>query len=112
MTELKAAQETAESINAEERMFGWGATKYSHIDKMITKLEPYHTLWLTAFEFFDKSNKWMNQPFKDVVTEEVEEMVGDMYRKVYKLTKTFSGVSTGQPEQEAPLKVAAEVCSY
>jgi dynein heavy chain, axonemal len=108
MAELKTAQQTAESINREERMFGWGATKYSNIDAIVVKLEPYHVLWTTAFEFFDKSNKWMNQPFKDIVAEDVEELVNDMYRKVYKLMKTFSGMS-GQAEQEAPLKVAAEV---
>jgi dynein heavy chain, axonemal len=108
MSELKTAQATAESVNREERMFGWGATKYGHIDAMIAKLEPYHALWTTTFEFFDKSNKWMMQPFKDVVAEEVEELVGEMYRKIYKLTKTFSGAS-GQPELEAPLKVALEV---
>lgn len=109
MTELKAAKEKAEGINGEERMFGWGATKFDLIDKMIAKLDPYYTLWLTTFEFFDKSNKWMNQPFKDVVAEEVEEMVGDMYRKVFKLTKVFSGMSSGQGEQVAPMKVAIEV---
>ena len=109
MAELKSAQEKAEGLNNEERMFGWGATKYDHIDKMIAKLEPYYTLWLTTFEFFDKSSKWMNQPFKDVVAEEVEELVGDMFRKVFKLTKLFSGVSSGQGEQEAPMKVAVEV---
>lgn len=112
MTELKTAQETAEGINNEERMFGWGATKYEHIDKMVTKLEPYCTLWMTTFEFFDKSNKWMNQPFKDVVAEEVDEMVGGMFRKLFQLTKVFSGVSSGQGEQEAPMKVAVEVCDF
>ena len=109
MAELKAAQESADEINREERNFGWGASKFGHIGGMIAKLEPYNTLWTTAFEFFDKSNKWMNQPFKDVVAEEVEEVVGEMYRKVYKLTKAFP--SGGSAAAEAPLKVAAEVRS-
>lgn len=109
MTELNEAAATAEGINAEERMFGWGTSKYEHIGKTIAKLEPYHALWCTASEFYEKSGKWLNQPFKEVVAEEVEEAVTDMFRKMYKLTKTFSGVAGDQPEQQAPMKVAAEV---
>jgi dynein heavy chain, axonemal len=112
MTELNAAAGTAEGVNNEERMFGWGISKYDHIAKTIYKLEPFYSLWTTAFEFYDKSAKWLNQPFKDVVAEEVEEAVADMFRKMYKLTKTFSGVASEQQEPQAPLKVAIEVCSH
>ena len=108
MAELRAAQEAADTINREERLFGWAASKYGHIATMTAALEPYHMLWTTTFEFFDKSSKWLNQPFKEVSAEEVEELVGEMARKVYKLIKTFSGAG-GNAEQEAPLKVAAEV---
>ena len=31
------------------------------------------------------------------------------YRKIFKLTKVFSGVSAGVEEQAAPLRVASEV---
>ena len=111
MVALKAAQETADEINREERNFGWGASKFGHIGAMIAKLDPYHTLWTTAFEFFEKSNKWMNMPYREIEAEEVEELVNEMYRKVYKLTKAFPSSGPGQASAEAPLKVAAEVCS-
>ena len=109
MAELNEAAATGEGINAEERMFGWGTSKYEHIAKMIAKLEPYHALWCTVFEFYEQSGKWLNKPFKEVGAEAVEEAVTEMFRKVYKLTKTFSGVASDQPEQQAPMKVAAEV---
>jgi dynein heavy chain len=112
MAELNAAATIAEGINNEERMFGWGISKYDHVAKMISKLEPYYSLWTTAFEFYDKSAKWLNQPFKDVVAEQVEEVVADMFRKMFKLTKIFSGVASEQPEEQAPLKIAIEVCAH
>jgi dynein heavy chain, axonemal len=110
MDELKQAQEIGEQINTEERMFGWAATKYGGLAKLIQILEPYYTLWLTTFEFYDKSTKCMNQPFKTIDAEEMDEIVNEMYRKIFKLTKIFSGVSAGVAEQAAPSRVATEVC--
>ena len=56
MEDLKVAQELAEQINIEEKMFGWAATKYGGLAKLITSLEPYYNLWMTTFEFYDKSS--------------------------------------------------------
>eukprot|EP00892_Ulva_mutabilis_P009855 jgi/Ulvmu1/7241/UM035_0028.1 len=109
MSDLKAAQEAAEQINIQERMFGWGCTKYGNIAKLIQSLEPYHVLWMTVFEFYDKSSVWLNSPFKDIDAEEVEDIVNDMFRKIFKLSKQFSGVAAGMSEQEAPHRVASDV---
>lgn len=108
MSDLTRAQETADQLNTQERMYGWGCTKYGNITKLIQQLEPYHMLWMTVFEFYDKSSVWLNCPFKDVDAEEVEEIVNDMFRKVFKLSKQFSGVS-GMLEKEAPHRVASDV---
>ena len=78
MEDLKAAQELAEQINIEEKMFGWAATKYGGLAKLITSLEPYYNLWMTTFEFYDKSTACMNQPFKSIDAEQMEELVNDM----------------------------------
>lgn len=78
MEDLKQAQELAEQINVEEQMFGWAATKYGGLAKLITSLEPYHNLWMTTFEFYDKSTACMNQPFMSINAEQMEEVVNDM----------------------------------
>lgn len=109
MSDLKNAQETAEQINSQERMFGWGCTRYGSIAKLIQNLEPYHTLWMTVFEFYDKSSVWLNSPFKDIDAEDVEEIVNEMFRKIFKLSKQFSGVAAGMSEKEAPLRVSSDV---
>lgn len=149
MEDLKQAQELAEQINIEEKMFGWAATKYGGLAKLISSLEPYYNLWMTTFDFYDKSTACMNQPFKSIDAEQMDELVNDMcvlsmflllhahalalhlmaryrslqfmvlaernadsmfrYRKIFKLTKVFSGVSAGVEEQAAPLRVATEV---
>lgn len=109
MSDLKSAQDTADQINTQEKMFGWGCTKYGNITKLIQLLEPYHMLWMTVFEFYDKSSVWLNCPFKDIDAEEVDELVNDMFRKVFKLSKQFSGVVAGLSEKEAPHRVASDV---
>lgn len=109
MRVLKASEEKAAGINVEEAMFGWAPTKYQTITKMVHKLEPFNTLWLTTFEFYESYGKWMNGPFSHLNAEEVGEAASEMYRKLYKLSKAFSGVSTGAPALDAPMKVADEV---
>jgi dynein heavy chain, axonemal len=78
MEDLKQAQKVAEQINIEEKMFGWAASKYGGIAKLITSLEPYFDLWMTTFEFYDKSTTCMNQPFNSIDAEQMEELVNDM----------------------------------
>eukprot|EP00951_Prasinocladus_malaysianus_P050672 scaffold682805_cov38-Prasinocladus_malaysianus.AAC.1 len=69
---LREADEEAEDINFQEKLFGWAATKYGHIKKLIQKLDPYLTLWTTTAEFFDNFSAWMNGPFIKLDPEEVE----------------------------------------
>ena len=57
---LKLATGESESINAQEKLFGWATTKYSSITKMSSGLEPYVTLWTTVSQFYDKFATWMN----------------------------------------------------
>ena len=110
MAELKHAGEVGEEINEQEHMFGWAMSKYANINKMVQKLEPFQTLWTTCYEFFESFGKWMNGPFSHLNAEEVDEQSADMFRRMYKSSKLFSGVSSNSPPLEGPMKVADEVC--
>jgi dynein heavy chain len=105
---LRAADEEAEDINTQEKLFGWAATKYQHIKKLIQRLDPYYTLWTTAAEFQDNHSAWMNGPFIKLDPEEVEATVSESFRKIYKLTKVFAG-GVGSERAEKPLHVAEQV---
>eukprot|EP00803_Ostreobium_quekettii_P008972 evm.model.scf_437EXC.9 EVM.evm.TU.scf_437EXC.9 scf_437EXC:49472-57192(-) len=110
MQKLTEAAAQAEEINRQEKLFGWASTKYGSIQKMITRLDPYYTLWTTCSNFYDKFATWMNGPFTRLDPEEVEAEVGESQRKIYKLSKLFGGAATGTVV-EAPLMVAREVQS-
>lgn len=72
---LKEVAETAEEINAQEKMFGWAASKYGHIAQMAQTLEPYYNLWTTTSWFLNKFSEWMTGPFSKLDPERVSEEV-------------------------------------
>jgi hypothetical protein len=77
---LKLAITEAEDINVQEKMFGWAASKYGMIAKMISTLEPYRTLWTTVNAFYDNYAIWMNGPFMNLKPEDVEAETSDAFR--------------------------------
>eukprot|EP00878_Enallax_costatus_P013463 GHUV01014078.1.p1 GENE.GHUV01014078.1~~GHUV01014078.1.p1 ORF type:complete len:1340 (+),score=424.03 GHUV01014078.1:252-4271(+) len=104
---LQAAVQEAEEINIQEKMFGWGTTKYGHVSSLLSTLEPYVTLWTTMNDFYNHYAAWMNGPFWKLNPEQVEAESSEAYRKLFKLTKTFGGGTTGEAKQQ-PLAVAEE----
>ena len=83
---LQAAAD-AEDINAQEKLFGMARTKYTQVNRMAARLEPYCSLWAVAARFYDKYAGWMSGPFSKLKPDEVESEVSDAYRKIYKLSK-------------------------
>jgi len=104
---LAEAVREAEYINSQEKLFGWSLTKYNHVNKMCSALDPFVTLWSCVAGFQNSFNTWMTGPFRDLNPEDVENYAGDCFRKLYKLTKTFAGVGGGEP-RDIPQAVAEE----
>jgi len=102
---LKEAQTDAEEINTQEKLFGWQQTKFVKLGEMISKLEPYLTLWTITSQLNSYWGQWMGGLIAKLDPEEIEETVGDFFRRVFKLCKFFGGQSGG-PTLEAPLAVA------
>eukprot|EP00854_Cymbomonas_tetramitiformis_P002297 gene2297-3019_t len=102
---LKEAQAEADEINAQEMLFGWPKSKFNQIASMVSRLDPYLSLWTICSSFHASYAVWMNGPFSRLDPEEIESDVGEMYRKIYKLCKFFAGAS-GAAELPEPLKVA------
>ena len=74
---------------------------------MTSSLEPYVTLWTTLSDSYDKFSSWMNGPFIRLNPEDVEAETAEAFRKLYKLTKVFSGL-TGTESRPGPLAVSEE----
>ncbi|XP_063446016.1 dynein axonemal heavy chain 3-like isoform X5 [Mytilus trossulus] len=101
-TNLVAARDELEGINDEETLLEWEQSFFPQLQQMFTMKEPYEKLWNTAYSFHQKHEKWLNGAFQDLNAEEIENDVGDMWRQMYKLTKTFN-------DQAGPRRIADNV---
>ncbi|KAJ3194173.1 Dynein heavy chain 3, axonemal [Irineochytrium annulatum] len=99
---LAELQDTVQHINIEEELLEWEKTPFTKYQQTLEFLDPYKKLWETASTFQYEYGKWMNGPFTDLHSESVDESVGNMWRTMFKLTKTFN-------DQPVPRKVAEQV---
>uniref|UniRef100_A0A673TZU4 Dynein axonemal heavy chain 3 n=1 Tax=Suricata suricatta TaxID=37032 RepID=A0A673TZU4_SURSU len=81
-----------ELINKEEDLLEKEKSTFPLLQTMLTNKVPYEQLWLTTYEFSIKSEEWMNGPLFLLNAEEISEEVGNMWRTMYKLTKTLADV--------------------
>ncbi|XP_061175178.1 dynein axonemal heavy chain 3-like [Saccostrea echinata] len=99
---LERAREELEQINLEEQLLEWEQSSFPNLQAMFALKEPYERLWNTAYQFHQKHEQWLNGPFQNLNSEEIESDVGDMWRTMYKLTKQFN-------DQAGPRRVADTV---
>ncbi|KAG8513614.1 Dynein heavy chain 3, axonemal [Galemys pyrenaicus] len=78
-----------ELINKEEELLEKEKSTFPLLQTIMTNKMPYEQLWVTAYEFSTKSEEWMNGPLFLLNAEEIVEEVGNMWRTIYKLTKTL-----------------------
>ncbi|KAG8190244.1 hypothetical protein JTE90_001328 [Oedothorax gibbosus] len=88
---LVDAKNELEAINQEERLLSRELTVHPSIPLMFSQKEPYEKLWNTAYQFFTNYEIWYYGPFANLNAEEIRDKVEDMWRIMYKLTKTFAG---------------------
>uniref|UniRef100_A0A8C2VP56 Dynein axonemal heavy chain 3 n=1 Tax=Chinchilla lanigera TaxID=34839 RepID=A0A8C2VP56_CHILA len=89
---LMQAMAEFELINKEEELLEKEKSTFPLLQTLITNRVPYEQLWVTAYEFSTKSEEWMNGPLFLLNAEEITEEIGNMWRTIYKLTKTFADV--------------------
>ncbi|KAJ1097170.1 hypothetical protein NDU88_002296 [Pleurodeles waltl] len=99
---LNKASLEFEAINKEETLLEFEKSQFPLLQTTILNKIPYEQLWQTAYDFQTKSDEWINGPFQALNAEDIVEDVGNMWRTVYKLTKTFA-------EIPAPKRVAENV---
>ncbi|PIK59398.1 putative dynein heavy chain 7, axonemal isoform X1 [Apostichopus japonicus] len=90
MNRLEAASEKIEAFNLEEESFGWQTSAYPQRQSILNTLNPYHKLYETTVEFNTKHKEWMEGQLHEVDPDQVEADVGNYWRTLYKLEKTFS----------------------
>uniref|UniRef100_A0A2K6A2H9 Dynein axonemal heavy chain 7 n=1 Tax=Mandrillus leucophaeus TaxID=9568 RepID=A0A2K6A2H9_MANLE len=86
---LDLAADKIEQFNAEEEAFGWLPSAYPQRKKIQDGLNPYLCLYETAVEFSSKYRTWTEGPYHKVNPDQVEADIGNYWRGLYKLEKTF-----------------------
>ncbi|XP_069761611.1 dynein axonemal heavy chain 3 isoform X2 [Narcine bancroftii] len=90
---LNAAMDELDIINKEEELLGHQVTHFPQLMTSVGQKQPYEQLWNTAYNFYIKSEVWLNGPFRGLDAEEITNEVSNMWRTMYKLTKTFADIS-------------------
>uniref|UniRef100_A0A7M4ERW8 Dynein axonemal heavy chain 7 n=1 Tax=Crocodylus porosus TaxID=8502 RepID=A0A7M4ERW8_CROPO len=86
---LDTAADKIDQFNAEEEAFGWPASQYPQRKKIQDTLNPYLRLYDMTIEFNSRHKNWMDGEFTKVNPDQVEVDVGNYWRGLYKLEKTF-----------------------
>ncbi|XP_053412126.1 dynein axonemal heavy chain 3 [Nycticebus coucang] len=81
-----------ELINKEEELLEKEKSSFPLLQALMTNKVPYEQLWVTAYEFSNKSEEWMNGPLFLLNAEEIAEETGNMWRTTYKLIKILADV--------------------
>uniref|UniRef100_A0A8B9LGX2 Dynein, axonemal, heavy chain 7 n=1 Tax=Astyanax mexicanus TaxID=7994 RepID=A0A8B9LGX2_ASTMX len=84
---LKKAQ--IDGFNSEEEAYGWPISQYPQRKKVQEQLLPYLNLYQTASDFQAQHQHWLNGPLTSVSPDKVESDVGNFWRTLYKLEKSF-----------------------
>ncbi|KAJ7400487.1 hypothetical protein BTVI_105082 [Pitangus sulphuratus] len=78
-----------EDITREEDLLGREKSQFPLLQTIIARKEPFEQLWVTAYNFHTKSEEWMNGTLQQFSADEITEEVGNMWRIMYKLCKSF-----------------------
>ncbi|NXT35371.1 DYH3 protein, partial [Pelecanoides urinatrix] len=78
-----------EAINKEEELLGREKSQFLLLQTVIANKQPFEQLWVTAYNFHTKSEEWMNGSLQKLNADEITEEVGNMWRTMYKLSKSF-----------------------
>ncbi|XP_053132763.1 dynein axonemal heavy chain 7 isoform X3 [Hemicordylus capensis] len=86
---LDTAADKIDAFNAEEEAYGWPTSQYPQRKKIQDTLNPYLRLYDMTVEFNTKYRNWMDGIFTKVNPDQVDMDVGNYWRALYKLERTF-----------------------
>ncbi|XP_074775748.1 dynein axonemal heavy chain 3 [Athene noctua] len=78
-----------EAINKEEELLEREKSQFPLLQTIIANKQPFEQLWITAYNFHTKSEEWMNGSVQKLNADEITEEIGNMWRTMYKLSKSF-----------------------
>jgi dynein heavy chain len=98
---IEEAKREADRINREQELLEWEITNFTQIQHVVVTAEPFEKLWTIAQQFNVQKDRWFDGPFLSLDAESISEELGNMWRIMYKLTKTFSDAPGPQKTAES-----------
>ncbi|XP_052132921.1 dynein axonemal heavy chain 1, partial [Frankliniella occidentalis] len=99
---MKEAQEQGVVLNRRQKLFDLPVTPYDDLNRLVKEFQPYRDLWITASEWVQAHEIWVDNPLANVDGDSVEHIISDAYKTMTKLTRTFA-------ELPLVLRVAVDV---
>jgi dynein heavy chain len=87
---LRKAQELTRLFNSRELLFGVTPTDYGSLAKVIEQFEPFFYLWSSAADWKRDNASWMNDPFEQLVPDDVERNVTGWWKGLFKYQREFN----------------------
>lgn len=80
----------AKQINHNENLVGQEEiTDYTHISAMTKQFKPFYDLWTTVETWRNSYNSWLNDPFEDLDSKQVEETVENSNKTMATVIRAF-----------------------
>jgi dynein heavy chain len=101
---LEDAKKQVVTFNSREMLFGKELTNYSQFESIMESWEPFDILWKTTYKWLTSYDTWMNGPFQQVDGLQVETLVEDLAKDIYKGKKMLEKMN-----MQACADIASEV---
>jgi dynein heavy chain len=77
------------SFTDREKLLGLDLTDYFELDGMIDDYSPYYKLWDMVINFQSSEIKWTNEPVSTLSSIEIEALLDQWFKDVFKMIKSF-----------------------
>lgn len=88
--QIKEYQDRAKDFNSKEILFGMDVSEYKQLNNISKNFAPFANLWLTANDWLNWQEAWLNDPFDTVVAADIEQQVKKAKSSMAKCVKQFS----------------------
>mmetsp|Transcript_7015 Transcript_7015/g.26224 ORF Transcript_7015/g.26224 Transcript_7015/m.26224 type:complete len:4128 (-) Transcript_7015:64-12447(-) len=92
--QIKEYQDRAKDFNSKEILFGMDISEYKQLINIVKNFTPFANLWLTANDWINWQNAWLNDPFETIVASEIDTQAKKAKSTIAKCVKQFAQMPT------------------
>ncbi|XP_029347294.1 dynein heavy chain 1, axonemal [Acyrthosiphon pisum] len=89
---IKDLQLTSQTLNLRQQLFGHTVTPFENVDHLVDEFEPYKILWLSASEFFQLQNAWLQNPLTNIEKSTLQPLLNNLLNIVTKSVELFAEI--------------------